>query len=123
MNENVMIIKAIADESRYQIVKLLLEKDYCVSGLAYRLGISEAAVSQHIKILKEAKILYGEKRGYFMHYYVNHERLRSLIDEIDSLLIIKRKACIESENDCHRYGRRHCRKINNELIKKGDQHE
>ena len=63
--ELLTVLKAIADETRLKIIKLLLGHDYCVKGLAKRLDISESAVSQHLKLLKEIGILEGEKRGYY----------------------------------------------------------
>jgi len=38
-------IRALADENRFKIVKLLLNKEYCVRALACKLEISESAVS------------------------------------------------------------------------------
>ena len=65
------ILKIISDETRYAIINLLLSKNYCVMALAKRLKITEAAVSQHLSVLKKADIVFGEKKGYFMHYKVN----------------------------------------------------
>lgn len=87
------ILKAIADETRMNIIKLLLNYNYCVGALARRLNLTEAAISQHIKVLREANLLVGEKRGYFMHYDVNREQLRSIALEIEALVYIKREAC------------------------------
>ena len=45
--------KALSDESRFKLVNLLLTHDFCVGALAHHLKISEAAVSQHLKHLRE----------------------------------------------------------------------
>ncbi|MDY0372453.1 MAG: metalloregulator ArsR/SmtB family transcription factor [Sphaerochaetaceae bacterium] len=71
-------LKPLSDQRRYTIIKMLLVRDYCVGGLARKLMISEAAVSQHLKILKEAGIVTGTKRGYFMHYRVNRDFLQEM---------------------------------------------
>ncbi len=70
--------KALGDETRFKIFLLLSEKQICVKGLAKALGISESAVSQHIKILKSAGLLKGEKVGYYVHYHVQKEVLKEL---------------------------------------------
>ncbi|MGN1383084.1 MAG: ArsR/SmtB family transcription factor, partial [Eubacterium sp.] len=57
-------------------------RDFCVRALSRRLGISEAAVSQHVKVLKKAGLIEGEKRGYFVHYTVNRGLLRDLGREL-----------------------------------------
>ena len=54
MAELVSILKALADETRFKLVNLLLKQDYCVGGLAIRLNISESAISQHRKVLRDA---------------------------------------------------------------------
>ena len=94
------IYRAMADDTRRRIVTLLLGHNYCVSELARTLGISESAVSQHLKVLKEADLLYGEKRGYYMHYDIDREKLRALADEIGTLAGMERVECTGPESGC-----------------------
>lgn len=70
------MFKALSDETRFKLVRLLLTRDLCVGALAHRLDISEAAVSQHLKQLPKAGLVKGEKRGYFTHYSVERGTLR-----------------------------------------------
>ncbi len=79
------VLKALADDTRLAILKLLLQHRYCVRALSIHLGISDAAVSQHLKVLREADLLYGEKKGRYMHYQVNRDALRELATDIDAL--------------------------------------
>ena len=95
-----VLLKAIADETRLKIITFLLGHNYCVRALAKQLEISEAAVSQHLKILREAGLLIGEKKGYFMHYDVNRNVLRDLAHEIHSLADIERKVCLPKQGVC-----------------------
>ncbi|HHV65701.1 MAG TPA: winged helix-turn-helix transcriptional regulator [Peptococcaceae bacterium] len=69
-------LKALADETRLKLVTLLLSHDFCVGALAKHLGISEAAVSQHLQLLRKAGVVKGEKRGYYTHYTVDREVLK-----------------------------------------------
>ncbi|MGD9552403.1 MAG: ArsR/SmtB family transcription factor [Candidatus Caldatribacteriota bacterium] len=85
MVELINILKALSDETRYQLVNLLLKHDLCVGALATRLNISESAVSQHLKILRDAGIVKGEKRGYYTHYYVDRKVLKEAADQIIQL--------------------------------------
>ena len=82
-------LKALSEANRLEIVTLLLGKRFCVRALARRLHISEAAVSQHIRVLREAGFLAGAKQGYFMHYEVERKALQGLAEEIIKLLGIK----------------------------------
>ena len=62
MKKLVKSLKVLADEKRFKIITLLLKESYCVGALAKNLKISEAAVSQHLKILREAGFVKGEKK-------------------------------------------------------------
>jgi Predicted transcriptional regulators len=73
-------LKALGDATRFEIVRLLLHHDYCVCSLSRQLGVTESAVSQHLKILKEAGLVMANKRGYFTHYVVQRKKL-ALIGE------------------------------------------
>jgi ArsR family transcriptional regulator len=76
MDECSVFLKALADETRFKIINLLLRHDLCVGALARQLNLSEAAVSQHLQVLRKAGIIKGEKRGYYTHYAVNREKLK-----------------------------------------------
>ncbi|NMD37274.1 MAG: winged helix-turn-helix transcriptional regulator [Christensenellaceae bacterium] len=95
-----IILKAMADETRLKILNLLLANNYCVGALAKNLDISEAAVSQHLKVLREAGLLSGQKKGYYMHYSVNRNVLRDLADKINKLADIECKACLLGQGEC-----------------------
>lgn len=82
MDEFLVILKSLADETRFKIITLLLSHDFCVGALARRLNISEAAVSQHLRILRKAGVVKGEKRGYYTHYWVDRETLKKIAEKI-----------------------------------------
>ncbi len=101
---NAPMYRALSDDTRRRIVTLLLGHNYCVSELARVLQVSESAVSQHLKVLKEANLLTGEKRGYYMHYDIDREKLRALAREIGGMADLERQACTGSEGancGCH----------------------
>jgi ArsR family transcriptional regulator len=83
--EFVQILKSLSDEKRLELVKLLLTHDLCVGALAQHLRLSEAAVSQHLKLLREAGLVKGEKRGYWTHYMVEKNRLNELAEFVKGL--------------------------------------
>ncbi|MFO7882504.1 MAG: metalloregulator ArsR/SmtB family transcription factor [Kosmotogaceae bacterium] len=85
MSELIDILKALSDETRYKIIKLLINNKFCVSALSKRLNISESAVSQHLKILKNAGIVEGEKISYYTHYTVNLDALQKVANKISEL--------------------------------------
>ena len=40
----------------------------CVNALAHKLGVTQSAVSQHLRVLRQAGLVRGTRRGNFMHY-------------------------------------------------------
>ncbi len=79
------ILKALADETRFQIINLLLAHDLCVGALANCLTISKAAVSQHLQVLRKAGLVRGEKRGYWTHYTVERNVLKKTADRFTEM--------------------------------------
>jgi DNA-binding transcriptional MocR family regulator len=56
-----------------------------VGALAHQVGISKAAVSQHLQILRKAGLVKGEKRGYWTHYMVEKEALRQMAGDLTTM--------------------------------------
>lgn len=83
--EIIDLLKALGDERRLEIIKLLLQKRFCVKALAKRLEISESAVSQQLKILREAELVRGEKKGYYVHYTVKKDSLKEAAQYLNML--------------------------------------
>ena len=72
----VVVLKALADPTRVQILTQLADGGLCVGALAYRLGVTHSAVSQHLRILREAGFVDGVRRGYRVHYSLDRDRIR-----------------------------------------------
>jgi len=64
------ILKAAADTHRLKILKLLGEKNLCVCELQFLLGLSQPAVSHHLKVLSNAGLIGSEKEGLFVNYFL-----------------------------------------------------
>ena len=80
------IFQTLSVESRVQIVLLLKERSLCVNALAARLRISTAAVSQHLRILRQANVVIADKRGNFVHYRLNAETLAAWKSVVEVVL-------------------------------------
>jgi ArsR family transcriptional regulator len=87
--------KALSDPTRLRLVRLLSDNSatdcvaredecqgrgfLCVNALAHRLGVTQSAVSQHLRVLRQVGLVNGERRGAFVHYTLDRESLgRSL---------------------------------------------
>lgn len=74
------LLKALGEPMRLRIIGELLERKHCVRSLSKKLGITESAVSQHMKVLREAGLVYGERCGYHVHYFPSQEAVNYMAD-------------------------------------------
>lgn len=87
MNEHntAAIFKALGDENRIRILKLLHSGEKCACQLLEEMNIGQPTLSHHMKILCDAGIVTGRKEGKWMHYSICCEgicSLRSLLKEL-----------------------------------------
>ena len=75
---DVLLFKALSDGTRLKMIELMTRRAYCVRALSLMLGLSESAVSQHMKILRDAGLVEGIKYGYYTHYRLCHDAFESL---------------------------------------------
>ena len=76
-----LMLKALGEPVRLKIYRSLLERKHCVRSLSRKMGITESAVSQHMKVLKNAGLVYGEKFGYHTHYLPTQEAADFLAEQ------------------------------------------
>jgi ArsR family transcriptional regulator, arsenate/arsenite/antimonite-responsive transcriptional repressor len=86
MNDLMQVLKALSDPTRTTILAHLSGEDLCVGALANRLGVTHSAVSQHLRILREAGLVSGSKRGYWVHYSLDRERVREVSSQVSGWL-------------------------------------
>ena len=72
------LFRALSDPTRMRIMSQLSRQVLCVGALAKRLGVTHSAVSQHLRILREAGLVQGDKRGYWVHYSLDARRIRTI---------------------------------------------
>ncbi len=88
--EQASVFSALSDPTRLRLVKLLCHQRepnaLCVNALASLLGVTQSAVSQHLRILKSIGLVRGERRGYHIHYYINPEALKRCQSFLSSAL-------------------------------------
>jgi ArsR family transcriptional regulator len=86
--ELVELLKALADPTRLKIVEMLGTHGHvlCVNALASKLGVTQSAVSQHLRVLRQAELVESERRGYFVHYSLDSKRIDELKKMLDVIL-------------------------------------
>ncbi len=72
------MFKALAVETRVKIIELLKsEGPLGAKNIAGQIGVTPAAVSQHLKILKQAGLVRSERKGYWIPYSIDKEALEN----------------------------------------------
>lgn len=72
------LLRVLGDPTRYTVFRALLERKHCVRSLSKKLGITESAVSQHLRLMREAGLVYGERYGRHVHYLPSQEAADAL---------------------------------------------
>jgi len=80
------ILSVLSSDTRVRIVRLLHGRALCVNALAGQLAVTQAAVSQHLRVMRDAGLVIDEKRGYHVHYRLNEDTLAMWREEIHRLL-------------------------------------
>ncbi|MBI2843911.1 MAG: winged helix-turn-helix transcriptional regulator [Armatimonadetes bacterium] len=87
VEEAVRVLKAVADPVRARILYALSEKELCVCELSYLLGMSLPAVSHHLRLLRDARLIRPRKVGKFVFYQPT---------ELNASELVRHLICAES---------------------------
>lgn len=100
------ILKLLGDKTRLTIMKILEEGSCCVSELVEILQISQPAISQHLRKLKDIGLVEEERKGQWISYSINREleqyplvqkillQIPSQKDKLDALAAIGKRVVL-----------------------------
>ena len=95
IEEQVTLFGVLSDPTRLKLLRLLSQQQepnaLCVNALAYQLGVTQSAISQHLRLLKSAGLVKGERRGYRIHYFLNEEALLQAQQRISGALPVRER--------------------------------
>ncbi len=91
------IMKVFSVETRVRILELLREQSLCVNALASRLKLTQGAVSQHLRVMRDAHLVLDEKRGYYVHYRLNESTLADWREKLNILTAPKRRVRVKEK--------------------------
>lgn len=94
--------------TRVRIVQLLKGGALCVGVLSARLDITQGAVSQHLRVMRDVGLLVAERRGCFIHYRLDPERLAECRTLLDRLLTVKTHPAAKRRAACAKQGEKQC---------------
>ena len=79
MDQILAITRALADENRLRALLALGDQEVCVCQLIELLQLAPSTVSKHMSILKQARLVVGQKRGRWMHYRLAPETAPAIV--------------------------------------------
>jgi ArsR family transcriptional regulator len=98
-------LKAMSHPVRLQMVELLLQRRMCVRSLARHFEVSEPTISVHLKVLKNAGLIIGEKKSYYMHYQV----IRECVEELSQFFSALSATPAIPQQSCRKSGSCYCK--------------
>ena len=91
------IFKALGDENRIKILKLLQSGEKCACILLEDLHITQPTLSHHMKILCDAEIVVGRKEGKWTHYSISTDGAEFAVKCLKELTTCN---CTNMEQSC-----------------------
>jgi DNA-binding transcriptional ArsR family regulator len=83
-DQDELVWDALGDRTRRAIVLQLSKSPRAVGDLASRLPVSRSAVSQHLKVLKDAGLVAEQAAGTRRIYHLNEAGILALRDQLDT---------------------------------------
>ncbi len=94
-----LIFKALGDETRIKIVRMLQGTSLCACEILTALNVTQPTLSHHMKVLNQAGIVKTDKVGTWSHYSINCDFTKIITPFLEQLKQpIKLAHC---EGDCH----------------------
>ncbi len=88
IDEVVRVLQAIGQDTRLRILKVLASGTFCVCELEEILGITQPAISHHLAILKDAKLVEDSREGQWVFYRANLARVDECRRALEALFAL-----------------------------------
>jgi len=83
------IVKALSDETRLRVIKLLEERELCVCELIQVLNMSQPRISRHLSVLKNAGLVDDRREGKWVYYSLcngsDNAEIKAILKAMSSL--------------------------------------
>jgi ArsR family transcriptional regulator len=81
--KNSYLFKVLADETKYKILKTLIDKELCVCEIQRKIRKTQSNVSMHLTKLKKWKIIKCRKKGKFTLCSIRDRRIKKIIEFVE----------------------------------------
>jgi len=89
MQKILEILKILSDETRLKIVSLLAENELCVCELMEALRMSQSRISNHLRILRNTRIIEAKREGKWIFYSLPRDTMDKVLWEIVQAIVNK----------------------------------
>jgi ArsR family transcriptional regulator, arsenate/arsenite/antimonite-responsive transcriptional repressor len=116
MRDLIKIFKALSDETRLRMLKLIQQRELCVCEIMQAMQISQTRASRNLGVLKNAGFITDKREGPWVHYSINKRKVNEYHQEIEKLLedlLNKEDLIIEDRKTLGRsvrFGKSSCKK-------------
>ena len=86
MRDFAKLFKALSDETRIRILKVLLERECCVCEVMQALDISQSRASRNLRVLEGAGFIKSRRDGPWIVYSIDEQRMNSYAAPLIELL-------------------------------------
>ena len=86
MRDFIKLFKALSDETRIRILKILLERECCVCEVMQALDISQSRTSRNLGILEDAGFIKSRRDGLWIVYSIDEQKMNSYAAPLTELL-------------------------------------
>lgn len=74
------LLKIFGDYSRIKIIETIMDTKFPVNEIASKLGMTISAVSHHLRILRQAKLVIAQRDGKEIYYIVADKHVKEIYD-------------------------------------------
>jgi len=74
------VFSALADSTRMKVLFALATAELCVCDLAVVAGVSESAISQHLRVLRSLRWVKAHRNGRMMYYSLEDQHVKALLN-------------------------------------------
>lgn len=100
--EMAQLIKLVSDSNRLKLLACLKKGELCACDFVEVLNISQPAVSQQLKKLREADIILERRVGTWRHYRLNEQQeayIQAVIDQLEPIHVTCSSVCTNGEEE------------------------
>lgn len=83
LNHFAEFFKALGDETRLQIIGLLMMQDMCLCEITSALDAASSTINHHLKLLERGQVISSRREGRFTVYHLNDSKMiKTLVNEV-----------------------------------------